>query len=147
MSGIKGKNTAPEMRVRKALHRAGFRFRLHDAKLPGKPDIILPKYKAAIFVHGCFWHRHEGCRNATLPKTNPEFWEEKFTRNLERDAENIAKLHRGGWRVGVIWECAVRQQGEQAVIVELAAWLASRCECPNAAFVISGRSQRLHATK
>lgn len=123
MAGIKGKNTTPEIRLRKALHRAGFRFRLHDPSLPGKPDIILPRYRAAIFVHGCFWHRHAGCKNATSPKTNAIFWEEKFTRNVERDASNVAKLHDIGWRVSIVWECAVRRNGEQAIVGELDHWL------------------------
>ncbi|WP_244553464.1 very short patch repair endonuclease [Nitrobacter vulgaris] len=92
MAGIRGKNTTPEIRLRKALHRAGFRFRLHDTKLPGRPDIILPRCRAAIFVHGCFWHRHEGCRNASVPKSNTAFWEEKLRNNVERDRRNIRGL-------------------------------------------------------
>lgn len=125
MAGIRGKNTTPELRLRKALHGAGFRFRLHSAKLPGRPDIVLPKFRAAIFVHGCFWHRHESCSNASVPKSNAEFWEDKFARNVERDTANVAGLHAAGWRVAIIWECAIRKRGEADVAEELAVWLKS----------------------
>lgn len=125
MAGIRGKNTTPEVRLRKALHGAGFRFRLHSAKLPGRPDIVLPKFRAAIFVHGCFWHRHESCSNASVPKSNAEFWEDKFARNVERDTANVAGLHAAGWRVAIIWECAIRKRGEADVAEELAVWLKS----------------------
>jgi DNA mismatch endonuclease (patch repair protein) len=138
MAGIKGKNTTPEIRLRKALHRAGFRFRLHDANLPGRPDIILPKYRAAIFVHGCFWHRHEGCKNATSPKTNTTFWEAKFSKNVERDASSIEHLLGSGWRVGIVWECAVRKRGEVIVAAELAAWLERQGGLGNSLAVVSG---------
>ena len=124
-ASIRGKNTTPEVRLRKALHGAGFRFRLHSAKLPGRPDIILPKFRAALFVHGCFWHRHEGCSNASVPKSNPKFWEDKFARNVERDKANVAGLHAVGWRVAIIWECAIRKRGEADVAEELAVWLKS----------------------
>jgi DNA mismatch endonuclease (patch repair protein) len=123
MAGIRGKNTTPELRLRKALHGAGFRFRLHSAKLPGRPDIVLPRYRAAIFVHGCFWHRHDGCRNASVPKTNAVFWEEKFARNIERDATNVAGLHAAGWRIAIIWECAIRRIGAEAMAEKLTRWL------------------------
>lgn len=125
MAGIRGKNTTPEVRLRKALHQAGFRFRLHGSKLPGNPDLVLARYRAAIFVHGCFWHRHEGCRNASMPKSNADFWEAKFARNVERDAANIGALARSGWRVCTVWECAIRQRGERAVGEEVATWLIS----------------------
>jgi DNA mismatch endonuclease (patch repair protein) len=125
MAGIRGKNTTPEVRLRKALHGAGFRFHLHSAKLPGRPDIVLPRYRAAIFVHGCFWHRHDGCRNASVPKTNAAFWEEKFARNIERDATTISSLDKAGWRVAIIWECAIRKRGEADVAAGLAVWLKS----------------------
>jgi DNA mismatch endonuclease (patch repair protein) len=107
MAGIKGKNTRPELIVRRFLHSEGFRYRLHDGKLPGKPDIVLPKYKLVIFVHGCFWHRHQGCRYATSPEKNREKWQEKFRGNLERDQKQIKQLLEQGWRVVVIWECAL----------------------------------------
>lgn len=125
MAGIRGKNTTPEVRLRKSLHGAGFRFRLHSAKLPGRPDIVLPRFHAAIFVHGCFWHRHEGCRNASVPKSNAAFWAEKFASNVERDAMNLAGLKEVGWRVAIVWECAIRHRGEADVAAELADWLIS----------------------
>lgn len=108
MAGIRGKNTKPELIVRRFLHSKGFRFRLHDAKLPGRPDIVMPKYKLLIFVHGCFWHRHQGCRYATSPAQNGEKWQEKFRQNVERDQQQIKQLLDQGWRVLVIWECALR---------------------------------------
>lgn len=109
MSRIRSKDTGPEMRVRSALHRAGYRFRLHVKDLPGRPDIVLPKYKTVIFVHGCFWHRHKGCSNATMPSTNQEFWKEKFRRNVERDKREQAELKKLGWKVIVVWECEVNK--------------------------------------
>ncbi|MFA5683854.1 MAG: very short patch repair endonuclease [Lysobacteraceae bacterium] len=108
MSGIRGKNTRPELVVRSFLHRAGLRFRLHP-KLPGKPDLILPKYHTAIFVHGCFWHRHEGCRYATTPASNAVFWEKKFTANVNRDSTVRQRLKEVGWRVLVIWSCELSE--------------------------------------
>lgn len=104
MSGIQGKNTKPELVVRSYLHRAGLRFRLH-AKLPGKPDLVLPKYRTVVLVHGCFWHRHEDCRYATTPASNPEFWQEKFAANVRRDERVRQQLEELGWRVLVIWAC------------------------------------------
>lgn len=109
MSRIKGKNTKPELLLRQLLHRAGYRFRLHVPDLPGKPDIVLKKYKAAIFVHGCFWHRHEGCVGATTPKTRTEFWTAKFRETVERDQRNRVQLERIGWRVISVWECEIKK--------------------------------------
>lgn len=105
MSRIRGKNTKPEVLLRSLLHRRGFRFRLHTPSLPGRPDIVLPKYRTAIFVHGCFWHRHEGCSNTTMPKTRTGFWAEKFRRTVERDARKKAELEALGWQVLTVWEC------------------------------------------
>lgn len=105
MSGIRGKNTAPEMAVRRFLHALGIRYRLHVNNLPGKPDIVLPKYRTVIFVHGCFWHQHPGCRNAVIPKSNVSFWEDKLRSNTARDARHQAALADAGWRAIVIWEC------------------------------------------
>lgn len=105
MAQIRSENTSPEMRVRSLLHRLGYRFRLHRRDLPGRPDIVLPKYRTVILVHGCFWHRHKGCRRTTSPKSNVEFWENKFERNMLRDRRNTYQLRRAGWRVRVIWEC------------------------------------------
>lgn len=105
MSGIRGKNTRPELIVRKYLHAAGFRFRLHVKDLPGKPDIVLPRYKSVIFVHGCFWHQHKGCKLAVMPKTNNEFWIRKLASNIKRDNEVLIQLNQLGWNAQVIWEC------------------------------------------
>ncbi len=108
MSRIKGKNTKPERVVRSFLHRSGFRFRLHRKDLPGCPDIVLPKYRTVIFVHGCFWHRHPGCPRTTTPKTNVEFWGKKFAENVARDERNRQALVELGWNVVVIWECEIK---------------------------------------
>jgi DNA mismatch endonuclease (patch repair protein) len=116
MSRIKGRDTGPELLLRSLLHRAGFRFRLHPKELPGKPDIVLPRYHAAIFVHGCFWHRHEGCRNATTPSTRTEFWQAKFHSNVNRDQRNIAALEAAGWTVFTVWECELKS--DAAAIVD-----------------------------
>ena len=105
MSGIRGGNTAPERIVRSHLHRAGLRFRLHARELPGRPDIVLPKWNAVVFVHGCYWHRHPRCRYTTTPATNTGFWNEKFAANVARDARNRQALRRMGWRVFTVWEC------------------------------------------
>ncbi|RKQ57832.1 T/G mismatch-specific endonuclease [Vogesella indigofera] len=115
MSGIRGKNTKPEIVVRRYLHAQGFRFRLHVADLPGKPDIVLRKYKLCIFVHGCFWHHHEGCRYATTPKTRTEFWIEKFTTNKQRDAHARMLLLNAGWRVFEIWECGLKKRSDESI--------------------------------
>ncbi|MBB3034679.1 very short patch repair endonuclease [Alteriqipengyuania lutimaris] len=108
MRRVKGKDTGPELTVRHALHTLGRRFRLHRKDLPGKPDIVLAKNRLAIFVHGCFWHRHENCPRASMPSTRREFWESKFARTVERDAEQAAALRAAGWQPEVIWECETR---------------------------------------
>jgi DNA mismatch endonuclease (patch repair protein) len=108
MSRIRGKDTTPERLVRSALHRMGYRFRLHRKDLPGKPDIVLPKHRVVIFVHGCFWHRHPRCRYSTTPKTNRKFWNAKFKTNVERDRRVRRELRKLGWKVVVVWECQVR---------------------------------------
>lgn len=113
MSGIRSKDTRPEMIVRRYLHSRGFRYRLHMRKLPGSPDLVLPKYNVAIFVHGCFWHRHGGCRYATIPSSNVERWRVKFDANTERDARNVSMLHAAGWRVIVVWECELRREPKE----------------------------------
>lgn len=107
MAGIRGKNTKPEMRVRSFLHRRGLRFRLHPKDLPGRPDLAFPKYRTAVFVHGCFWHRHPGCRYSYTPKSNLPFWLGKFEENVKRDARQKRELRREGWRVLTVWECQV----------------------------------------
>jgi DNA mismatch endonuclease (patch repair protein) len=105
MSRIRSKDTKPEMIVRRAAHALGYRFRLHRRDLPGRPDLVFPRLGKVIFVHGCFWHRHEGCRYSYSPKSNLAFWKKKFTRNVERDRETMKKLQKLGWIVLVIWEC------------------------------------------
>lgn len=108
MSRIRGKDTKPEMLVRKYLHAHGLRYRLHSPGLPGKPDVVLPKYKTVVFVHGCFWHRHEGCRYFVVPKTRTEFWMNKIGRNVANDEKQQAALIAAGWRVLTIWECELK---------------------------------------
>jgi DNA mismatch endonuclease (patch repair protein) len=105
MSRIRGKDTKPELALRKVLHRLGLRYRLHGAGLPGKPDLVFRRYKAVVFVHGCFWHRHAECSIATTPKSNTSFWVEKFRKNVTRDASVTAQLEEQGWKVLVAWEC------------------------------------------
>ncbi len=105
MSGIRGKDTIPEMLVRRFLHARGFRYRLHIKTLPGTPDLVLRKYRAVIFVHGCFWHRHPGCPKAAKPKSNIRFWKDKLEGNAARDRKNIAALKKLGWRCLIVWEC------------------------------------------
>lgn len=110
MSRIRSKDTEPEKIVRSLLHRMGYRFRLYRKDLPGKPDIVLPKYKTVIFVHGCFWHRHKGCKRCTTPSTNTAYWLPKFERNIAKDKENQKKLKQLGWRSVIIWECETKNK-------------------------------------
>ncbi|MCG7972473.1 MAG: DNA mismatch endonuclease Vsr [Candidatus Thiodiazotropha taylori] len=105
MASVRSKDTKPEMIVRSLVHRLGYRYRLHRKGLPGKPDLVFPGRKAVIFVHGCFWHQHPGCKAATIPKTNTEFWKEKLQLNVQRDQHAINELEHAGWNVWVIWEC------------------------------------------
>ncbi|MER9641419.1 DNA mismatch endonuclease Vsr [Mesorhizobium sp. M0239] len=123
MAGIKGKNTRPEVMLRRALHSRGIRFRLHTTKLPGRPDIVFPRFGAVCFVHGCFWHRHAGCGFATTPRTRGEFWQSKFLANVDRDRRNQRELIIAGWRVAVVWECALRARGVDTAAAGLAHWL------------------------
>ncbi|AYM07057.1 very short patch repair endonuclease [Agrobacterium tumefaciens] len=125
MSGIRGKDTKPELLVRKALHAAGFRYRLHERTLPGKPDMVFPKYSAVVFVHGCFWHGHD-CHLFRMPSTRTEFWQAKISGNVARDVRAITLLRETGWRVGTVWECALK--GREKLPVDdiastLAVWL------------------------
>lgn len=136
MSGIRGRDTRPEMQLRKSLHALGFRYRLQLRKLPGRPDLVLPKYRAVVFVHGCFWHRHPGCRYTTTPATNAAFWAPKFADTMARDERNHAHLRAAGWRVAVVWECALRRHGGDAVAAQVGSWLRSGdedLEIPNPA--------------
>ena len=109
MAKIRGKNTRPEIAVRSLLHRAGYRFRIHVSSLPGKPDIVLPKYRTVVFVHGCFWHRHKGCKATTTPKSHRGFWSDKFARNVANDKKHLGQLRRLGWRTVVVWECQLKR--------------------------------------
>lgn len=126
MSGIRGKNTRPELEIRRQLHQRGFRYRLHDKTLPGKPDVVLKKYNAVIFIHGCFWHRHN-CHLFKWPKTRPEFWKQKITRNHENDIEALAKLLSHGWRVCIVWECSIKGVSKNVPMVSesITRWLKS----------------------
>lgn len=129
MSRIRGKDTRPEMKVRRLLHAWGFRYRLHVASLAGTPDIVLPKHRICIFVHGCFWHRHDGCRYSTSPATRPEFWQQKFHQNVERDARNREQLLKDGWRVIELWECGLRNPAPDLT------WLYESIRCPKQPFI------------
>jgi DNA mismatch endonuclease (patch repair protein) len=119
MSQIKGKDTKPEMLVRKYLFSKGFRYRLHDKKLPGKPDIVLPKYKTVIFIHGCFWHGHESCKYFVIPKTRTEWWTEKINRNKANDSKAISSLKSNQWKVLIIWECQLKRDTIDETLVSL----------------------------
>ncbi|WP_177168769.1 very short patch repair endonuclease [Nitrosovibrio sp. Nv6] len=123
MAGIRGANTKPELLLRRRLHAAGLRYRLHVADLPGRPDIVFPSRRAVVFVHGCFWHRHPGCHWCTTPASNRDFWTIKFNANMDRDQQHIAKLIALGWRVAVIWECAFRDGKIESVALALRKWL------------------------
>lgn len=124
MAGIRGKNTAPELTVRRALFAAGLRFRLHRKDLPGKPDIVLPGRKIAIFVHGCFWHQHAGCRYAKIPASNRDFWVRKLLANVARDQRAVSDLRTAGWRVLIVWECFVRRNDTESTLrIALRTWI------------------------
>lgn len=115
MRRVRSRDTTPEVAVRSLLHRLGFRFRLHRNDLPGKPDLVLPKHNTAIFIHGCFWHRHENCSRATTPSTRQDYWLPKFQRAVERDKVNQDNLRRAGWKVIVVWECELRDADRLAL--------------------------------
>ena len=119
MAGIKGKNTRPEMLVRRGLHAMGFRFLLHDKRLPGKPDLVFPKYRAAIFVHGCFWHGHD-CPAFKWPKTREAFWRAKILNNIARDQRHNALLRQSGWNVIVVWECRTKPEAIEPTLLKIA---------------------------
>lgn len=118
MSHVKNKNTAPEIRLRSILHRAGFRFRVNRKDLPGKPDIVLPKYKTVIFVNGCFWHGHD-CKRGQRPQANAEFWNEKINKNIERDNIVTTELENLGWRVFIVWECEIKKHNEDSLLLRI----------------------------
>ncbi len=126
MSRIRNKDTKPEELVRKYLFSQGFRYRKNDARLPGKPDIVLPKYKTVIFVNGCFWHKHEGCKFFVWPKNNAEFWKEKIEKNAARDARDYELLREAGWQIIVIWECELKSKTREATLNKLLLELRTR---------------------
>jgi len=126
MAGIRGKNTKPELALRRALHARGFWYRLHIKGIKGKPDLVLPKFRAAVLIHGCFWHRHANCRYATMPSSRQDFWRPKFAANVARDQAVKAVLLESGWRVATIWECALRKEQQVETSADiLAQWLAT----------------------
>lgn len=127
MANIRGRDTKPEMLVRRMLHGAGYRYRLHDRQMPGRPDVVLPRHRVAIFVHGCFWHRHRECRLCTTPATRAEFWRDKFAANVERDQRNSASLVASGWRVATIWECALKRKAGSEWTQTLLDWIKGTC--------------------
>ncbi len=126
MSRIRGKNTKPELAVRRSAHALGYRFRLHRRDLPGSPDLVFPRLRKVIFVHGCFWHRHQGCKHAYVPKSNADFWANKFDSNIKRDALALQALHVLGWKTLVIWECELSD--ESILSSRINAFLAERVE-------------------
>lgn len=121
MSSVHSSNTKPEVKLRHALWELGFRYRVNDKRLPGSPDIVLPKYRSVIFVHGCFWHGHKGCKNYTVPKTNTDFWVAKVKRNQERDQEVWRKLEAKGWSVIIVWECELERSRLQETVAHVSA--------------------------
>lgn len=128
MSRIKEKNTTPEVQVRKYLFAQGFRYRKNDKRLPGTPDIVLPKYKTVIFVNGCFWHGHSGCKYFVWPQNNADFWKEKLTRNIERDQNNYELLRSMGWNIIIVWECELKAARKQKTLENLALQIRPHCE-------------------
>lgn len=127
MSAIRGRDTRPELFLRKSLHRRGFRYRLHGRDLPGRPDLVFPRYRAVLFAHGCFWHMHD-CHLFRWPSTRQEFWKTKLEANRSRDDRNLAALARDGWRIGVVWECSLKgpaRHDPEEVVDQCAEWLCS----------------------
>jgi DNA mismatch endonuclease (patch repair protein) len=125
MAGIRGKDTKPELELRRALHREGLRYRLHVAGLPGRPDIVLPRHHAIVEVRGCFWHRHEHCTFCTTPASNAGFWKVKFGETVKRDKLNLEALRKLGWKVAIVWECSIKSEGAEAIAGRVTAWLQS----------------------
>ena len=125
MARVRQAHTGPELRLRRLLHAAGLRYRLHPRSLPGSPDLVFPKYGAVVFVHGCFWHRHEGCRHATTPASRREYWLPKFAENRRRDERQVRALQEAGWRVALVWTCGLTPRSASRTAEELIVWLAS----------------------
>jgi DNA mismatch endonuclease, patch repair protein len=148
MAGIRGKDTKPELALRKALHHLGLRYRLHVPDLPGRPDIVLPRHRAAIQVHGCFWHRHEHCAFSTTPTSNIGFWDLKFGETIKRDKRNLEGLLGCGWRVAIVWECSINPRGVEVVVKEIADWLPTRSSFTEIPRAMAGKAApRLKARK
>jgi DNA mismatch endonuclease, patch repair protein len=144
MAGIRGKDTKPELDLRRALHRLGIRYRLHVSGLPGRPDIVLPRHGAAIQVHGCFWHRHEHCTLSTIPTSNVGFWDLKFSETIKRDRRNLEAMLKLGWKLAIVWECAINKEGAETVAQKIVSWLASQrhfLEIPKTASVKISREK------
>lgn len=128
MARVPSRNTRPEVTLRRGLHARGLRYKLHDSALPGRPDLVFPRYRAVCFVHGCFWHRHDGCPRATMPATNRTYWVQKFAANVRRDRSQRVALLKTGWRVGIIWECALQPKGSlDATVAGVEQWLKGQC--------------------
>lgn len=123
MKKIGSKNTKPEIIIRKIVHSAGYRFRLHRKDLPGTPDLVFPKFKKVIFINGCFWHGHQGCKKSSLPTTKKELWEEKIKKNIERDSKNIADLKKRGWETLIIWECEIKKKNYNMLTINISNFL------------------------
>jgi DNA mismatch endonuclease, patch repair protein len=133
MARVRQAHTSPELRLRRLLHAAGLRYRLHSRSLPGSPDLVFPKHGAVVFVHGCFWHRHEGCRHATTPASHREYWLPKFAENRRRDERQVRELREAGWRVALVWTCGLEPRSVNRTAEELILWLRSdqpRLELP-----------------
>ena len=129
MASVRQRDTGPELRLRSSLHRLGLRYRLNDRKLPGSPDLVMPRFNTVVFVHGCFWHVHKGCRFATKPSSRKDFWRDKFAANQKRDKRNNDVLRKSGWRVFVVWECAIKGRSDEELKklgIYVAQWLKSK---------------------
>lgn len=129
MASVRQRDTGPELRLRSSLHRLGLRYRLNDRKLPGSPDLVMPRFNTVVFVHGCFWHVHKGCRFATKPSSRKDFWRDKFAANQKRDKRNNDVLRKSGWRVLVVWECAIKGRSDEELKklgIYVAQWLKSK---------------------
>lgn len=129
MASVGQRDTGPELRLRRTLHRLGLRYRLNDRKLPGSPDLVMPRFNTVVFVHGCFWHVHKGCKFATKPSSRMDFWREKFEANQKRDKRNYGSLLKSGWRVLVVWECAIKDNRDKELEklgIDIAQWLKSK---------------------
>jgi DNA mismatch endonuclease, patch repair protein len=144
MSAVRGKHTAPELIVRKAAHALGLRFRLHGRHLPGRPDLVFPRWKTVVFVNGCFWHQHPGCKRTTVPNSNASFWRRKFRENIRRDATNYARLATLGWRVVILWQCELGRPGTLQRATDL---LKSRFPFRSQKAGLRARTRRAFATR